>query len=133
AGARERRQRDQSMAWRLGFDMLQRQIRQDDTYLPTPSLPGSWLKKSFEAYCRDLAALKNLPEPAHSDWAALEQDGWKRLAQVRNLELVRGLFRRPLELWLALDRALLLEEHGYNVRLGTFCSAELTPRNLLLL
>jgi len=52
---------------------------------------------------------------------------------VRNLELVRGLFRRPLELWLLLDRALLLEEQGYRVHLGTFCPSELTPRNILLL
>ena len=67
------------------------------------------------------------------DWPALEDAGWQRLAQVRNLELVRGLFRRPLELWLLLDRALFLEEQGYQVRLGTFCAHELTPRNLLLL
>ncbi|MNJ72573.1 hypothetical protein D3C77_692410 [compost metagenome] len=52
---------------------------------------------------------------------------------VRNLELVRGLFRRPLELWLLLDRALFLHEQGYRVRLGCFCPPHLTPRNLLLL
>ncbi|MNT60344.1 hypothetical protein D3C72_1979200 [compost metagenome] len=52
---------------------------------------------------------------------------------MRNLELVRGLFRRPLEVWLLLDRALYLEEQGYAVRLGTFCDYHLTPRNLLLL
>jgi len=133
AGARERRNRDQSMAWRLGFDTLQRRLRQQDDYLPTPSLPSAWLKKDFPDYCRDLAALKQLPEPGKEDWAALERTGWQRLAEVRNLELVRSLFRRPLELWLLLDRALLLEEQGYRVRLGTFCPRELTPRNLLLL
>jgi len=133
AGARERRQRDQSMAWRLGFDLLQRELRGTDAYLPTPSLPSSWLKKSFERYCRDLATLKQLPEPSSQDWSLLERRGWQRLAEVRNLELVRGLFRRPLELWLLLDRALVLAENGYSVRLGTFCPSELTPRNLMLL
>lgn len=133
AGARERRQRDQSMAWRLGFDLLQRDLRGQDEYLPTPSLPSSWLTKSFAHYCRDLAILKQLPEPPEQDWDALEQRGWLRLAEVRNLELLRGLFRRPLELWLLLDRALLLAENGYSVRLGTFCPAELTPRNLMLI
>ena len=133
AGSREKRQRDQSMAWRLAFDLLQRELRQSDCYLPTPSLPSAWLKKSLRDYCRDLAALKNLPPPAEQDWPALERRGWQRLAQVRNLELLRGLFRRPLELWLVLDRALYLEENGYRVRVGTFCDAELTPRNLLLL
>jgi len=133
AGQRVRRQRDQSMAWRLGFDSLQRQLRQVDEYLPTPSLAPSWLHKSFAQYCQDLGALRQLQVPAAQDWAHWEALGWQRLAEVRNLELVRGLFRRPLELWLLLDRALLLEEHGYQVRLGTFCAPELTPRNLLLL
>ncbi|MGE4404093.1 methyltransferase [Pseudomonas sp.] len=133
AGARDRRNRDQSMAWRLGFDILQRRLRGQDDYLPTPSLPSAWLKKDFERYCRDLVDLKRLPPPGNEDWPELERTGWRRLAEVRNLELLRGLFRRPLELWLLLDRALLLEEHGYRVRLGSFCPSELTPRNLLLL
>ncbi|WP_434649271.1 methyltransferase [Pseudomonas sp. D1-2] len=133
AGARVRRQRDQSMAWRLGFDLLQRQIRGHDDYLPTPSLPSVWLEKSFAQYCTDLAALKNLSTIGTPDWVALEAAGHQRLAEVRNLELVRGLFRRPLELWLVLDRALFLTQNSYNVRLGTFCETPLTPRNLLLL
>ncbi|WP_019581787.1 methyltransferase [Pseudomonas mandelii] len=133
AGARVRRQRDTSMARRLGFDLLQRQLRGVDEYLPTPSLPSAWLDKPFADYCRDLAALKDLSTVRTPDWAALEAAGWQRLAEVRNLELLRGLFRRPLELWLVLDRALFLIEQGYVVRLGTFCESPLTPRNFLLL
>jgi hypothetical protein len=133
AGARVRRQRDTSMARRLSFDLLQRRLRGIDDYLPTPSLPGAWLDKPFADYCCDLAALKGLPSPGQQDWAALEGDGWARLAQVRNLELLRNLFRRPLELWLVLDRALYLGERGYDVRVGTFCDSHITPRNLLIL
>jgi hypothetical protein len=133
AGARVRRQRDISMARRLAFDLLQRQVRGVDEYLPTPSLPSAWLEKPFAAYCRDLAALKELSTIGAPDWPALEAAGWQRLTEVRNLELLRGLFRRPLELWLNLDRALFLAEQGYVVCLGTFCDTLLTPRNLLLL
>jgi hypothetical protein len=133
AGARVRRQRDTSMARRLGFDLLQRQLRGIDEYLPTPSLPTAWLEKPLSEYCHHLAALKELSTIGPQDWTALEAAGWQRLAQVRNLELLRGLFRRPLELWLVLDRALFLEEKGYTVRLGTFCETPLTPRNFLLL
>lgn len=133
AGARVRRQRDTSMARRLAFDLLQRQLNGIDQYLPTPSLPSAWLEKPFADYCRDLAALKELSTIGSQDWPALEAAGWQRLAEVRNLELLRGLFRRPLELWLNLDRALFLAEQGYIVRLGTFCDAPLTPRNFLLL
>jgi hypothetical protein len=133
AGARVRRQRDTSMARRLGFDLLQRQLRGVDEYLPTPSLPSAWLEKPFAEYCQHLADLKELSTIGTENWPALEAAGWQRLAQVRNLELLRGLFRRPLELWLVLDRALFLQEKGYTVRLGTFCETSLTPRNILLL
>ena len=132
AGKRVRRQRDMSMARRLGFDQLQRQLRGCDDYLPTPSLPASWLDKSFADYCQALASLKGL-STGEQDWAALEAHGWQRLAEVRNLELVRGLFRRPLEVWLVLDRALFLTERGYTVEVGSFCETALTPRNLMVL
>ena len=133
AGNRVRRQRDESMARRLGFDVWQRQRRQCDEYLSTPSLPGTWLNKPFAEYCADLATLKNLSTSGDEDWPALEAAGWERLAQVRNLELVRGLFRRPLELWLVLDRALFMVENGYDVEVGEFCDSHLTPRNLMLI
>ncbi|MDH4570330.1 methyltransferase [Pseudomonas sp. BN414] len=133
AGARVRRQRDQSMARRLAFDLLQRELTGEDRYLPVPSLATSWLDKSFPDFCRDLCELKQLPAPTDRDWQALETAGWQRLAIVRNLELPRSLFRRPLELWLVLDRALFLEERGYQVTLGSFCPPSLTPRNILLL
>jgi len=132
AGNRVRQQRDTSMARRLGFDQLQRQVRGCDDYLPTPSLPASWLDKSFADYCQELASLKGLSTGVQ-DWQALEAHGWQRLAEVRNLELVRGLFRRPLELWLVLDRALFMVEQGYNVEVGSFCEPSLTPRNLMVL
>ena len=133
SSARVRRQRDASMARRLGFDLLQRAQRGTDDYLSTPSLAISWLEKPFEQYCRDLAELRQVPLLGEPDWAALEAAGWQRLAVVRNLELVRNLFRRPLEIWLVLDRALYLEEQGYAVNVGLFCDYPLTPRNLLVL
>ena len=74
-----------------------------------------------------------LSTTGEEDWTALEAAGWERLAQVRNLELVRGLFRRPLELWLVLDRALYLSDNGYEVQVGEFCDSQLTPRNLMVL
>ncbi|MBP2873264.1 MULTISPECIES: methyltransferase [Pseudomonas] len=132
AGKRVRLQRDTSMARRLGFDQLQRELRGCDEYLPAPSLPTSWLDKPFADYCRELARLKGL-STGEQKWATLEAYGWSRLAEVRNLELVRGLFRRPLELWLVLDRALFLSETGYKVEVGSFCEPALTPRNLMVL
>jgi hypothetical protein len=127
-----RRKRRRASAWRLGFDLLQRELRGVDDYLPVPSLAYGRLPDGFEAFCRWAAAEKGLELPARSDWPGLEQAGWRRHGEVARLELVRHLFRRPLEVWLALDRLHFLEEAGFHVELGTFCPRELTPRNLLL-
>jgi hypothetical protein len=132
AGARSRRLRDQSMAWRLAFDLWQRQVRGVDEYLPTPSRPESALADGIRAFCLSLAEHHGLALIEPKSWSELEQQGWARLAEVRNLELLPALFRRPLEIWLLLDRALYLEEQGYRVQLGQFCTRELTPRNLML-
>ncbi|EJT85321.1 hypothetical protein PPS11_10368 [Pseudomonas putida S11] len=134
AGARVRRQRDTSMARRLGFDLLQRQQRQTDEYLPTPSLPVAWLEKSFEQYCRDLAELKQLQLTGNPDWAALEAAGWQRLAEVRNLERMPQPVP-PAAGAMAGTRSSPVPRRttATNVRLGLFCDYPLTPRNLLIL
>ncbi|WP_150304733.1 methyltransferase [Pseudomonas saliphila] len=132
AGQRVRRLRDQSMAWRLAFDLWQREARGVDSYLPTPARPQSALNVGIADFCRFLTAHHQLQLPEPASWSALEKRGWQRLAQVRNLELVGALFRRPLEIWLLLDRALFLQESGYCVQLGQFCPTSLTPRNLML-
>lgn len=133
AGAAEVRKRNRNMAWRLGFDLLQRQWRDVDEYLPVPSMANRWQHDNFAGWCQAAAELKGIETKPVSDWRAAEQAGWQRLAEVRNLELVQGLFRRPLELWLLFDMALFLQEQGFSVQLGEFCPQELTPRNLLLL
>ncbi|MGQ7247074.1 methyltransferase [Halomonas sp. V046] len=136
----EQRQRELANAWRLGFDDLQRDVRGIDDYLPVPSLAYGKMPASFAEFCRWAAERKGLtlslgapngPEAPH-DWDAYEAAGWSRLARVNRLELVRHLFRRPLELWLVLDRALWLEEAGFTVELVQFCERRLTPRNLVL-
>jgi hypothetical protein len=127
-----RRQREQAGGWRLGFDLLQREVRGVDAYLPVPSLAYGRLPDRFEAFCRWAAERKGLVLPDGIDWPAVEAAGHRRRAEVTRLELVRHLFRRPLEVWLVLDRQRRLEEAGFSVELGTFCERELTPRNLLL-
>jgi len=132
APARVRKQVQTFRQWRLGFDGLQRSLRLVDEYLPVPSHPGWVARGNFERFCRWAADRKGLTLPDQTDYAAWEAYGVRRLAQVRRHELVRHLFRRPLELWLVLDYARFLEEAGYQVRLGTFCHRNLTPRNLLI-
>lgn len=132
APARVRAQTERIGRWRLGFDSLQRSLRDENTYLPVPSHPPRLNRGNFEDFCRWAAEKKGVILPPHTDWSAWENTGSSRAVEVRRHELLRHLFRRPLELWLVLDYALYLEEQGYQVRLGTFCKRQLTPRNLLL-
>ncbi len=132
APARVRNQAARISAWRLGFDALQRHLRGRDDYLPVPSHPPRLNNGDFEGFCRWAAQKKKLELPAATDWPHWLHEGERRLRQVRRHELLRHLFRRPLELWVVLDYAVFLEEQGYEVRLGTFCERSLTPRNLLL-
>ncbi|SFB78444.1 Methyltransferase domain-containing protein [Marinospirillum celere] len=132
APERVARQRDQLKTWRLGFDALQRQLFQQDQYLPLPSVSPRWLQGSFADFCRWAAEHKGLQLPPQIDFSEWEERGEKRLIQVQRHELLRHLFRRPLEIWLVLDYVLALEEAGYQVKLGHFCKRELTPRNLLI-
>ncbi len=132
APARERRQATVVSVWRLGFDALQRHLRNVDEYLPVPSHPTRLNAGDFEGFGRWAAQSKQLPLPAGVGWHYWRTAGERRLRQVRRHELLRHLFRRPLELWLVLDYAMFLQEQGYEVRLGAFCERSLTPRNLLL-
>lgn len=117
--------------WRLGFDALQREIRGVDEYLPVPSLSNR-AGGGFESFVRWAAARKSLDLPSAVDFDRYEDLGWERLGETRRLSIFRHLFRRPLEMWLVLDRALFLAENGYTVSVGTFCEREITPRNLLI-
>ena len=126
------RRREKKNAWRLGFDIMQRQLRGADNYLPLPPLPDAIFAGSFADFCRHAAGLKSMALPSRVDWQRFEQQGWQRQARVSRMELPRHGFRRALELWLVLDRALYLEQHGYKVTVGTFCERHLTPRNLMI-
>lgn len=132
APQRVRQHTRQISRWRLGFDGLQRFVRGVNAYLPVPSHPPGLINGDFAGFCRWAATRKGLELPGETDFNDWESHGEQRLQTVRRHELVRHLFRRSLELWLVLDYALFLEEQGYEIRLGTFCQRQLTPRNLLI-
>jgi len=160
AGAHVRRRGEQETLWRLAFDELQRDLRGVDEYLPLPNLKKSLLNGGFVGFARWAFETKAMPElaarcerevhgvkvkkqntkspdsePLSAEPFSVEHyltRGAVRLQHTRRMELVTHAFRRPLEVWLALDRALFLSERGARVSLSTFCEAALTPRNILL-
>jgi hypothetical protein len=131
AGTRDRRQRDRAQAWKLAFLewRAERGVPRDKTFKP---VPAAWVAGGFSAWLVRLAAREGWAAEAEADWSAWEARGWRRLAEVRRLELARLACRRPLEIWLVLDRALYLARRGYRVRLAEFCARALTPRNVLI-
>ncbi|MEM9305185.1 MAG: methyltransferase [Pseudomonadota bacterium] len=127
-----RRRRERLAAWRLGFDLLQRQLRGVNEYLPVPSAKPAMAAGTFEDFARWAARKKQIDLPARVDWDQYEYAGDQRFSETRRLSVVRHLFRRPIEVWLVLDRAQFLVESGYTVEVGTFCERRITPRNLMI-
>ncbi|ABZ77373.1 conserved hypothetical protein [Shewanella halifaxensis HAW-EB4] len=122
----------QEMAWRLGFDALQRKVRGLDEYLPVPAIRLSQLNDEFAVFCRWAADAKGLVLPADIDWLEYQIIGEQRQRLTRRIDLVAHLFRALLEQWLLLDRVCFLEEQGYRVSLSEFCPNSVTPRNALI-
>ncbi|MBU1393201.1 MAG: SAM-dependent methyltransferase [Gammaproteobacteria bacterium] len=133
ANPKQQALRHQEIAWRLGFDALQRQCRQIDAYLPLPSLKQSQLSGSFTDFCLWAAQTKAVNLAKNRDFEAWLEIGRQRQQLTRRIDLVAHLFRTVLEQWLILDRACFLQEQGYGVCVGEFCANSVTPRNTLIL
>ncbi|MGL4894854.1 MAG: methyltransferase, partial [Shewanella sp.] len=133
ASPKQQALRHQEIAWRLGFDALQRQCRGRDHYLPIPSIKQSQLSGSFKDFCLWAGAQKSVDLPHQLDWDAWLALGLQRQRLTRRIDLVAHLFRRVLEQWLILDRVCFLQEQGYLVEVVEFCANSVTPRNALIL
>ena len=131
-GERVRRHRQQEMVFRLGFDLITRQALGMEGYQPVPSIRKSQLSDGFESLCRWAAEQKGIDLAQEIDFDHFEKLSEQRFWQMERLSLVQLVFQRPLEIWLALDKALYLEERGYRVRLAEFCAKSVTPRNILI-
>lgn len=131
-GERVARLRQTEVSWRLAFQLLRTELTADASYQPLPSLPKQWFSGDFGAFLAYAAQLQQLPLPAVIDDNALLARADEAYLQLQRIDAVRHLFRRPLELYLVLDRALYLQQHGYQVQLSLLCDYTITPRNFLL-
>ena len=131
ASTRERRWRDQSLAWKLGFDAYRRTLGAVD-YRTFKPVPERFLRASFADFMAYMTQREGLPPLASGLVGDFEALGRQRRQEVMRYSILRHAFRRPLEVWLALDLVIFLEKQGYEVGLGEFCSRVLTPRNLLI-
>ncbi|MDR0775347.1 MAG: SAM-dependent methyltransferase [Azonexus sp.] len=131
AGARERRQRDRAIAFKLGFAAWRGEVS-GESYRSFKPVPEAWLRGDFAAFMAAMCQREGVVSPSAGDLARCERRGGERQREVLRLSIVRHALRRALEVWLAGDLAVSLAEHGYAVELGVFCARALTPRNLLI-
>lgn len=133
AGERVEKLRSTEVLWRLAYDELRADLSGQCEYQPLASVGKHWFSGSFTAFACWAAAQHQLQLPAVIAEDTYLKRARQRATVVQRIELIRHLFRRPLELWLALDKALYLQQHGYQVKLSEFCDYQITPRNLLLI
>ncbi|UUM31393.1 SAM-dependent methyltransferase [Vibrio japonicus] len=130
-GERVKRHRFEEMSFRLGLDLLLREECGFEHYEPVPSIKKSMLSEGFNAFCRWAEEQKQLtlPDVDFNHYLAL---GEKRYWHMERMSLVQQVFRRGLEFWLVLDKAMYLEQEGYKVSIEEFCAKSITPRNILI-
>ena len=127
---RARRQREHWL--RVAVDLLAREATGDDVHFSFPSLGAAEVDLPLGDFVRGVQRRHGLPLPASWDPDRVGQAATAQLRVIRAGAVVRALARRPLELWLALDRAQSLVEAGLDVHVGTFCARAATPRNVLI-
>lgn len=141
ANSLDRTLRHRELLWRVAFDLLLRELRGIDAYSRTPSVRKSLLKTNFNTFAQALVI--ELERRGRRDFdftplskaaeAKLLEKAQAKLSYLARLEKAQLAFRRPLELWLLLDRALFLQEHGYRVQIQEFCAKHHSGRNHVLL
>ncbi|UWZ98487.1 SAM-dependent methyltransferase [Vibrio splendidus] len=131
-GERVKRHRQLEMSYRLGFSKLLKAELNIDEYIPVPSIKKSELSEGFESFCQWASEVKEITLGSDIDFESYLAQGETLFWEMEKLSLVQQVFRRPLEVWLALDRAIYLQEQGYEATIEEFCERTVTPRNLLI-
>ena len=128
---RQRRKRE--MEFRLGLEEWRYKLTGEPQYIPQGNFSSSVFQNSFSDFLAIGCARLGIEAPTSQSLAeTFQKAGQNRAADVRRLALLRGLFRRPLEKWINLDRVEGLRERGHDASLSTFCSEKITPRNYLI-
>lgn len=86
--------------------------------------------RPFEDLVHRALLCRQLPPATANEIDEHDREGTIEFDRVRRFSLPRSMLARPLEVAVAFDRAMLLEEHGYDARVVEICDVSVTPRNL---
>ncbi|WP_016955758.1 methyltransferase [Catenovulum agarivorans] len=132
AGQRVANLRQTEVLWRLAYQLIRADITGDASYQSLPSVKKSWFTGEFVDFVTWGAEHQGFTLPADLDFADYLQRAAIKQKFTQQLEYVRHAFQRALELWLVLDKALFLEQSGYQVEVNYFCPYQTTPRNMMI-
>jgi hypothetical protein len=82
------------------------------------------------ALARAACRARGLPSPTPDEITVAAQRAHADYLTQRRLMLPRSMLGRALEIFIALDRALFLQHHGYQARVLELFPAAISPRNL---
>jgi hypothetical protein len=87
----------------------------------------------FAIFAQAVCQVRGFPAPTPHEIAAADEQAQEHYLAQRRLSLPRSMLGRALEIFLALDRALYLQHHGYHTRVVELFPAAYSPRNLAVL
>ncbi|WP_143869744.1 methyltransferase [Catenovulum sediminis] len=125
--------RRKEVLWRLAYQALRADISGQTAYASLPSVNKSWFSGEFNAFAKWGLNHQNLQQPDFIDDEYYLEIGQEKALFTQKLESVRHVFQRALEYWLVLDKAIYLQDLGYQVKLKAFCDYHTTPRNLMII
>jgi len=126
ASSRNRRLRRQEMDYRCALSAAR-----GKWHVASRSCSRSWFQLPFCSFAFKMARRDGFE--LDGDLDEYLKEGRRRSVRIRARAMVRSPFRRAIESWLALDRAISLQEMGRQVSIVEFCDRLASPRNLLLL
>ncbi|WP_342380751.1 SAM-dependent methyltransferase [Myxococcus stipitatus] len=121
-------------AWRFAFHLLARRHFPEQDFVRAGDAPKGLYDSPFAVYARD--RLERLGLDIGMTAAQLDAFEVSVRTETRDLllcHLLRDRFARALEVVLLLDRAMRLEELGFQVELLQLFDPRLSPRNLALI
>ncbi len=132
ASPHRRELRTREMVFRWGLDLLRREADGVDHYRPVGACPRGWSRAGFETFVSEASRQHHLALPTRWSPQQVLAAAEAHVTRARALALARAQFRRPLEIFVWLDRATWLHEQGQDVHLGLFTDPRNTPRNLAI-
>jgi hypothetical protein len=119
---------------RFALDLLLRRKFPALGFVRAGDAPKSLYAGSFAVYARDrLERLRLDVGMTEAELDSFEVSARPETRRIFLCHLLRDRFARPLELVILLDRALLLEELGFQVELLQVFEPRLSPRNIALI